>query len=64
MINLLTFIAAMLLQIPMADSFRADGKIYVVLGIILILLFGFFAYLIRIDRKIKKIETEINANKS
>ncbi|MFT6883144.1 MAG: Ca2+/Na+ antiporter [Marinoscillum sp.] len=64
MINLLTLITAMLLQIPMADSFRADGKIYVVLGIILILLFGFFAYLIRIDRKIKRIETEINANKS
>lgn len=64
MINLLTLITAILLQIPMADSFRTDGKIYVVLGIILILLFGFFFYLIRIDLKIKKIETEMNANKS
>lgn len=49
-----------LLQIPMADEFRADGKIYVVLGIVLILLIGFFLYLVRIDRKIKKLEDEIN----
>lgn len=44
----------------MADEFRADGKIYVVLGIVLILLIGFFLYLVRIDRKIKKLEDEIN----
>ncbi len=45
-----------ILQIPMADQFRQDGKIYVVLGVILILLFGFFIALWRIDKKVKKLE--------
>lgn len=48
----------LLLQIPMADSFRQDGKIYVVVGIVLILLVGFFYYLLRVDRKVKQMEDE------
>ena len=48
-----------LLQIPMADTFRSEGKIYVVIGIILILLIGFFLYLWRVDKKLDKLEDEI-----
>ncbi|REE01705.1 CcmD family protein [Marinoscillum furvescens] len=54
------FVNNVLVQIPMADSFRSEGKIYVVVGIVLILLVGFFYYLLRVDRKVKKLEDEIN----
>lgn len=43
-------------EIAMADQFRQDGKIYVVLAILLIILFGIFIYLITIDRKVSKLE--------
>lgn len=56
MINLLSFL---LLQIPMADAFRSDGKIYVVIAVILIILFGMFFYLFRLDKRIDKIENNI-----
>ncbi len=49
----------LLAQIPMADTFRADGKIYVVLAVILIILAGLFVYLFRLDKKIRKLEEEI-----
>ncbi|MBV6646955.1 MAG: hypothetical protein KI790_15970, partial [Cyclobacteriaceae bacterium] len=47
-------------QVEMADQFRADGKIYVVLGVILIILAGLFYYLFRIDQRTKKIEQELD----
>jgi len=40
----------------MADAFRADGKIYVVVAIILIVLTGLIVYLFMLDRKMKKLE--------
>ena len=43
----------------MADSFRRDGKIYVVVAIVLIVLAGLIAYLIMTDRKIKKLEERL-----
>lgn len=43
-------------DVEMADQFRADGKIYVVAGVILLLLIGIFIYLFRIERKVKKLE--------
>jgi hypothetical protein len=43
-------------EAEMADRLRADGKIYVVVAIILIILVGFIAYLMTLDRKIKKLE--------
>lgn len=45
-------------DIEMADQLRADGKIYVVIGVLLILLFGILAYLIRLDIKLKKLENK------
>jgi hypothetical protein len=47
-------------EAEMADRLRADGKIYVVVAIILIILAGFIAYLIALDRKIKKLENLLN----
>lgn len=43
-------------EVEMADQFRADGKIYVVVGVILILLIGLFIYLFRIERNVKKLK--------
>lgn len=63
LIFLSVFLNDMLLQIPMADIFRSEGKIYVVLAVILILLAGFFIYLFRIDKKLKNLEEKLK-NKS
>ena len=46
-------------EVEMADLMRSEGKIYVVVGVLLIILLGFFVYLIGVDRKISKIEKEI-----
>lgn len=43
-------------EVEMADAMRTNGKIYVVVGIILIVLIGFIVYLIAIDRKITRLE--------
>ena len=44
----------------MADAFRAEGKIYVVVAVILIVLLGLFVYLFTLDRKISKLERMID----
>jgi hypothetical protein len=49
-----------LAQAEMADEFRADGKIYVVVAIVLIVLFGMISYLFFLDRKVTKIEKMID----
>jgi CcmD family protein len=43
----------------MADRFRADGKIYVVVAVVVIILLGLIAYVSRLDRKISKLEKEV-----
>ena len=45
-------------NVEMADTFRAEGKIYVVVAVVLLVLVGLFIYLFRIDRKIKNLENE------
>jgi CcmD family protein len=46
----------------MADTMRSNGKIYVVVGIILIVLLGLVVYLFLLDKKISRIEKEIENN--
>lgn len=41
-----------------AFEMRSNGKIYVVVAVVLIILFGVLAYLARLDRKIGKLENE------
>jgi CcmD family protein len=51
---------ATLAQSPeMADTMRSNGKIYVVVGIILIVLLGLVFYLFSLDKKISRIEKEM-----
>lgn len=45
-------------QIEMADSMRADGKIWVVVAVISLLFVGFIGYTVGVDRKISKLEKE------
>jgi hypothetical protein len=46
-------------DVAMADGFRSEGKIYVLVAIILTILAGLIFYLFRIDRKISRLEKEI-----
>ena len=39
-----------------AKGLRADGKIYVVIAVLITILCGLFLYIIRLDRKITKLE--------
>jgi uncharacterized membrane protein len=43
-------------DIEMADQFRADGKIYVVIAVVNVVLIGLFAYLFRLERKVTELE--------
>lgn len=47
-------------QPQMADSFRADGKIYVVISVMAIVFAALVFYLVMIDRKLKKLEDQMN----
>lgn len=44
----------------MADKFRADGKIYVVIAVLVTILLGLILYVVRLDRKINKLEKDFN----
>lgn len=45
--------------VEMADVMRSEGKIYVLVGIIVIIFAGIIVYLITIDRKISKLERNL-----
>jgi hypothetical protein len=45
-------------DVEMADQMRAEGKIYVVVAVVLIIFVGMILYLISLDKKISKIEKE------
>ena len=50
-------------EVEMADNLRAEGKIYVVVAIILIVLSGLIFYLFLMDKKVKKLEKLISDKK-
>ncbi len=43
-------------SVEMADTMRSNGKIYVVVAVILTIFAGIIIYLIRLDRKITRLE--------
>ena len=47
----------------MADTMRSEGKIYVVMAIILTIVLGFVLYLFLLDRKIAGIEKQLGGGK-
>jgi hypothetical protein len=50
-------------QVEMADNLRSEGKIYVVVAIVLIVLAGLILYLFLLDKKIKKLEKLVSDKK-
>jgi len=47
----------------MADSMRAEGKIYVVIAVMATIFICVVVYLVMIDRKVKKLEDEFKNKK-
>jgi len=43
-------------DVKMADAMKENGKIYVVIAVMLTILAGLVLYLVRLDRKISKLE--------
>ncbi|MEN7549728.1 CcmD family protein [Rapidithrix thailandica] len=48
-------------QVEMADVFRQNGKIYVVVATLGIIMAGFLTYVVILDRKVKKLEETIQS---
>lgn len=46
-------------SVEMADSLRADGKIYVVVLVVAILFTFLMVYMLLTDRQVKKLEKEV-----
>ncbi len=47
------------MDVEMADTMRSNGKIYVVVGVVVLILGGLIGYAISIDRKLTRIEREV-----
>ena len=45
----------------MADSMRSNGKIYVVVAVMLVIFLGIVLYLFRMDRRMSKLEKNPNS---
>ena len=46
-------------EVEMADQFRADGKIYVVVATLLLVMAGIVLFLIWLERRISNLEKEL-----
>ncbi|MFY0650469.1 MAG: CcmD family protein [Cyclobacteriaceae bacterium] len=47
-------------NVEMADVMRSNGKIYVVVGVVFLIFLGLTIYVVRIDKKISKLESELD----
>jgi CcmD family protein len=45
--------------VEMADGFYKEGKIYIVIAVLSIVLVGIVVYLFSMDRKLKKLEEHL-----
>jgi CcmD family protein len=50
-------------DVEMADALRSEGKIYVVVAILLVIFAGIVAYLFSIDRKVSRLEKRVQDKK-
>lgn len=51
-------------ELEMADTFRSEGKIYVVVLVVVIVFTGLVLYAVNTERKLSKVEKEIQSLKS
>lgn len=54
----LTTVSAFAQEVQPEGFFRQDGKIFVVVSVLTIIFVGIILYLIKLDRKITKLEKE------
>ncbi len=47
-------------QPQMADTMRSNGKIYVVISVIALIFLSLVYFLVRMDKKVKKLEDKLN----
>lgn len=47
-------------DVAMADMMRSEGKIYVVVGVVLVIFAVLIFYLIRMERKTSKLEQQLD----
>ncbi len=45
-------------KVEMADTMRSNGRIYVVVAVVVTILTGLILYVARLDRKLTKLEKE------
>ena len=50
-------------EVEMADAMRANGKIYVVVSIVSLILVGIAVYLFSLERKVSRLEKRLNEKK-
>jgi hypothetical protein len=48
-------------DVEMAETLRRDGKIYVVVAVIITVLAGLIIYLVRLDSKVSKLEKQLKS---
>lgn len=48
-------------KVEMADTMRSNGKIYVVVAVILAIFIGIIIYLVRLDKKLTKLENHFKS---
>ena len=70
MVNKITFLLLVMLtsigmsaQSTFDETMHSSGKINVVIAVIAIILLGFFIYLFLIDRKVGRLEKQIDSKK-
>lgn len=47
-------------SVAMADAMRSNGKIYVVVAVLLVILIGLIIYLFSLDKRLKMLEKKSN----
>jgi len=50
-------------EAEMADVMRSEGKIYVVVAILVLIFVGLIGYLVFLDRKVTRLESKISERK-
>lgn len=53
-----TIIFAQDKKVEMADTMRDNGRIYVVVAVVLTILIGLILYVVRLDKKMSRLEKE------
>lgn len=57
---LLAAISGFSQEVEMADTMRSEGKIYVVVAIVVVILAGLLAYVYTLDRKATRLEKKLD----